>query len=320
MEACLAGFCRRHLPEDVDPGVQVLLAGLGPAPSTVPDHAVQSVDWLHPTAGELDARMPAGPAPDGVAARRKEAESACRAALGHQPAQLRRFDTLLAVAQRYAVLREEQARDLTLAWPVLRACALRLGDGLRQRDALEHRDDVFFLRRPELRAGDHRAMVRARRDQWQRQRRLAAPLTVGRDPLLPDAVAGAVAKVARGAAPTPHAIVGQPASSGRATGAVRIVHGPEDFPAFQTGEILVTRTTAPAWTPLLARAAAVVTDGGSLAAHASLIAREYGIPAVVATGDATVRLHQGQVVTVDGNAGTVEVAHSDRDRPGQLSV
>jgi pyruvate,water dikinase len=71
--------------------------------------------------------------------------------------------------------------------------------------------------------------------------------------------------------------------------------------------VLVARLTAPAWTPLFDRAAAVVTDGGTLAAHASLIAREYGIPAVVATGDATLRLRDGEAVTVDGGAGTVEV-------------
>jgi phosphohistidine swiveling domain-containing protein len=61
----------------------------------------------------------------------------------------------------------------------------------------------------------------------------------------------------------------------------------------------------PAWTPLFARAVAVVTDGGTLAAHASLVARAYGIPAVVATGDATTRLDDGQLVTVDGGAGAI---------------
>ena len=65
--------------------------------------------------------------------------------------------------------------------------------------------------------------------------------------------------------------------------------------------------TAPAWTPLFARAAAVVTDTGGVLAHTSLVAREYGIPAVVGTGDATVRLRDGQVVTVDGDAGVVQV-------------
>ncbi|MPZ14223.1 MAG: pyruvate, water dikinase, partial [Chloroflexi bacterium] len=69
---------------------------------------------------------------------------------------------------------------------------------------------------------------------------------------------------------------------------------------------MVARATAPAWTPLFGRAVAIVTDGGTLAAHASLVAREYGIPAVVGTGDATVRLRDGQVVVVDGSAGTVQ--------------
>jgi pyruvate,water dikinase len=90
---------------------------------------------------------------------------------------------------------------------------------------------------------------------------------------------------------------------------VQIVRGPEDFRSFRDGEVLVARLTAPAWTPLFGRAAAVVTDGGTLAAHASLVAREYGIPAVVGAGDATLRLRDGQAVTVDGGAGTVELGH-----------
>jgi rifampicin phosphotransferase len=73
---------------------------------------------------------------------------------------------------------------------------------------------------------------------------------------------------------------------------------------------VVAWASAPAWTPLFARASAVVTDGGTLAAHASLVAREYGIPAVVGTGDATARLADGQVVVVDGGAGTVTVQPS----------
>ena len=79
--------------------------------------------------------------------------------------------------------------------------------------------------------------------------------------------------------------------------------------SFRDGEVLVARLTAPAWTPLFGRAAAVVTDGGTLAAHASLVAREYGIPTVVGAGDATLRLRDGQTVTVDGGAGTVELGH-----------
>ena len=70
----------------------------------------------------------------------------------------------------------------------------------------------------------------------------------------------------------------QPAAG--ATGPVRMVYGPDDFGTVLPGDVLVAPATAPAWTPLFSRFAAVVTDGGTAAAHASLIAREYGIPAV----------------------------------------
>ncbi|MFC5993754.1 PEP-utilizing enzyme [Pseudonocardia hispaniensis] len=96
--------------------------------------------------------------------------------------------------------------------------------------------------------------------------------------------------------------------AGRAAGRVRLVHGPVDSAAFGPDEILAAKATAPAWTSLFARAAAVVTDGGTLAAHASLVAREYGIPAVVGTGDATARLRAGDMITVDGTTGIVTPA------------
>jgi pyruvate,water dikinase len=87
---------------------------------------------------------------------------------------------------------------------------------------------------------------------------------------------------------------------------VRVIRGPHEFDRLQPGEVLVAPFTAPAWTSLFTRAAAVVTDVGSAAAHASIVAREYGIPAVVGCGDATARLRDGMVVTVHGSTGNVE--------------
>jgi len=101
-------------------------------------------------------------------------------------------------------------------------------------------------------------------------------------------------------------VSGYPASPGQATGSVRVINGQLEFDELQAGEILVAPLTAPAWTPLFTRAAAVVTDVGSAAAHASIIAREFGIPAVVGCGDATARLRTGMRVTVDGTTGNVE--------------
>ncbi len=76
----------------------------------------------------------------------------------------------------------------------------------------------------------------------------------------------------------------------------------------QQGDILVAEITTPAWTPLFAMATGVVTDVGGPLSHGSIVAREYGIPAVLGTGVATQRIRSGQVITVDGDAGVVTLA------------
>ena len=141
----------------------------------------------------------------------------------------------------------------------------------------------------------------------ERQRRLAPPLVIGKTSKFMEATQSKAIQAMRSSPVSEAHIVGMPASPGRATGPVRIIHRPEEFDRLRSGEVLVAPTTSPAWTPLFGRALAVVTDGGSVAAHASLVAREYGLPAVVAAEGATTRLRDGMMVTVDGNAGTVEL-------------
>ena len=99
---------------------------------------------------------------------------------------------------------------------------------------------------------------------------------------------------------------GVPASPGVATGTVRVVRDPGDHAGFGAGDVLVCATTSPAWTPLLAVAGAVVTETGGILAHAAIVAREFGIPAVVSVADATTRLVDGVAVRVDGRRGTIE--------------
>ncbi len=310
MEGCLARFFREHLAATVADSVQVLLRGLPGTAPEVPAHAVQSLDWFWPTAGEMGWQRESSAGLEAhrrLASERERVEAICRAALAKYPDTLDRFEKLLAVCQRYVVIREEQARDFTLAWPLLRQCVLRLGERLQADSCLAQVEDVFFLTREEVESRTPSLEVVARRRaQWERQRRLIAPLTIGSAPKrLLDSVRGAI-DAARTTTEVPEgAIVGDPASPGRASRRVRIVRGSADFDRFQSGEVLVAEVTAPAWTPLFARAAAVVTDGGTLAAHASLVAREYGIPAVVGTNNATVRLLDGETVLVDGSAGLV---------------
>ena len=104
---------------------------------------------------------------------------------------------------------------------------------------------------------------------------------------------------------------GTPASPGIALGPVRVITGLDDFDQFRAGDVLVCRTTSPAWTPLLARATAVVTEIGGMLAHAAIVAREFGIPAVLAAPGAMTMLADGQQVVVDGSAGTVTSRPSD---------
>jgi pyruvate,water dikinase len=100
-------------------------------------------------------------------------------------------------------------------------------------------------------------------------------------------------------------IKGLGASPGKVTATARVLFSPEDFGKLKQGDVLVAVTTTPAWTPLFTLASAVVTDIGGPLSHSSIVAREYGIPAVLATGGATRRIRDGQTVTVDGGAGTV---------------
>ena len=312
MEAALARFFRRHLTGQVDFGHQVLLRGLPGVEAGTPPHAVQSVDWYHPTLGELgiageeleDVRVSARSWPSGKLPRRRAAPPSPTGpsfSPGSTPSWRWRSGTPSSA----------NSRPANSLWPG--RCYAAAPSGWARASPLRGTSTTpktcSSSPEPSLTGGKiWRNMVADRRKQWERQRRLAAPLALGDPPRAIRSLVHGAAEAARTRpVPSDAILVGEPASPGRASGAVRIVHGPDDFRGFRAGEVLVARLTAPAWTPLFGRAAAVVTDGGTLAAHASLVAREYGIPAVVGTGDATIRLRDGQAVTVDGGAGTVEL-------------
>jgi pyruvate,water dikinase len=103
----------------------------------------------------------------------------------------------------------------------------------------------------------------------------------------------------------PALVTGTPSSPGRACGPARLVRSVDEFPRVGRGDVLVCRTTDPAWTPLFRLAAAVVTETGGVLSHAAIVAREFGIPAVVGAGGAMTRLTDGRPVTVDGTAGMI---------------
>jgi phosphoenolpyruvate synthase/pyruvate phosphate dikinase len=113
-------------------------------------------------------------------------------------------------------------------------------------------------------------------------------------------------RLIRADAPQVEALVhGTPGSQGVAEGPVRLIRNASEFARLQPGDVLVAPYTNPAWTPLFQHAAAVVVDSGGAMFHAAIVAREYGIPAVMGTADGTTRLEDGQRVRVDGTRGLV---------------
>ncbi|MFC7106000.1 PEP-utilizing enzyme [Nonomuraea rubra] len=177
---------------------------------------------------------------------------------------------------------------------------------------------MFFLYLPELLAllrGDRSPLERVpvRRATYERYAALPPypALIVGRfDPerWAADPARRADLYDARGAsAPVSDTVTGFPGAPGVVEGTARVLSGPEDGERLKPGEILVTTLTNVGWTPMFPRAAAVVTDMGAPLSHASIVARELGIPAVVGTGNATMRVRDGDRIRVDGERGTVEL-------------
>ncbi len=310
-ELPLAQLYRRHLASVIGGSHLDLLAGLG-RPILRP-HAVACLDWCHPTLGERGGGASdehAGARLARLEARRHGAEARARAALAATPKRLARFEELVREAQRAALVREEHIAEFTLPWPVLRRALARIGAELASRGVVASAEDVHYLRRDELPdmladATDLRTTIARRRVDRERLARLAAPLVIGRLPKMLERMLHAADEILRGPAVADAVVQGVPASGGSATGIARVLRSPEEGERLAVGEVLVAPATAPAWTPLFTRAAAVVTDVGGAAAHASIVAREYGIPAVVGCGDATVRIRDGDRVTVDGSRGVV---------------
>jgi pyruvate,water dikinase len=251
---------------------------------------------------------------------RRQADSAARRE-EHTRAVQRRLDSvrragftrLLRWAQATAPVREDALADIGLAWPVMRRMLLELGQRLTGAGVITDPADVFWLRRAELvlTAAESAptpltAAVQQRKMRWRGQRVATAPQQLPEINWMARAFAWAMP--AGDQKQTEATITGVGASSGQVTAPARVLAGPEEFGQMQPGDVLVARMTTPAWTTLFAMASGVVTDVGGPLSHSSIVAREYGIPAVLGTGVATQRLNCGQLITVDGDAGTVTLA------------
>lgn len=212
------------------------------------------------------------------------------------------FLSLLAAARVLFKMREDTHFYATMALPTFRRVSLEFGRRLTGAGVLDAPEEVFHLRLaeleringqlpppPELAAELRAAMLRRRQE---RARLEDTPFV---DPRL----------FPHSAPQGDELLRGMPGSSGIAEGPARIVRDASEFDKLVAGEVLVAPYTNPSWTPLFQRAVAVIVDSGSPASHAAIVAREYGIPAVMGTLTGTRTLRDGQRVRVDGNLGAV---------------
>jgi pyruvate,water dikinase len=184
--------------------------------------------------------------------------------------------------------------------------------------AIANPDDIYYLNSGEIAAAiearaagqgipDYGQLAQERRDLRQARMQLTPP------PRVPERSTIKLGPIElKMLEPTPREIDTEGAvlngfavSTGRVTAPASVILDIEDFDQMQPNTILVCTTTTPAWTPLLSQAAGLVTDLGGALAHGSIVAREYGIPAVMGTGVATERIQSGMMLAVDGDAGTV---------------
>jgi pyruvate,water dikinase len=241
------------------------------------------------------------------------------------PLRRRLFRLIVGWAQQFGPNREQALFYTGYAWPTLRRLALEFGARLTDAGMLETSGDIFFLETAEITAasaaraaGETRADVaqvaRARRELREARKRLHPPAAVPPDyqfklgPLDMSLFETQQRNPAHGAV-----LNGSAVSPGRVTAPASVIRSPADFEQMQPGSILVCATTTPAWTPLFSQARGLVTDIGGILAHGSIVAREYGIPAVMGTGNATQRIASGQMITVDGDAGVVTLLGPPED-------
>jgi pyruvate,water dikinase len=222
----------------------------------------------------------------------------------------------MGTAQQFGVFNEEHNLYIEQASIVaMRMIAQEVGKRLVRAGALDNPEDAFYLRFPELRRYllkaewlDCRPLVAKRRTEYKPggPPYIGDPSTVEMDPALAKTV-GVAARGINEATLGGADLCGIPACPGVVEGHARVIQDRSELGTIQYGEILVADTTWTTWTPVFARIKGLVTNIGGTLSHSAIVAREYNIPAVLSTGDATKRIKTGQFLREDGTNGKVYI-------------
>ena len=233
------------------------------------------------------------------------------------------FRYRLWFARKYNHIREETAFYFGYTWRVLRPMAFELGKRMVDIGTFRDPEDTFFLVTEELRqaiAARQQGLARPefgnvaaeRRELREARKRHHPPGTIPPEASNIPTVRFKETQIRND--PASDTLNGFAVSSGTVTAPASVVLSQTDFEKMSPGTILVAPNTTPAWTQLFSHAVGVVTDMGSILAHASIVAREYGIPAVLGVGNGTTRIRHGQMLTINGDAGNV-LLHEEESAP-----
>ncbi len=259
-----------------------LLAPTVAALATLPDHKAPEVTLVARVQDRVDAERELLDALTGA-----ERDAAARA-----------IDEL----RRFTILREKVKAISQRSLDIGRAAARTLGADLAERGLLDDREDVFYLLVEEFITGsapDARARAEYRKTLAREYEKTDIPaMFVGNpEPVIPT----------EAPADGPSTLEGLGASPGVVEGRCRVIVDPATSAPVEPGEIVVCHTTDPSWVGQFLLAAALVIDIGGPLSHGSIVARELGVPCVINTLSGTTQLRTGDIVRVDGSAGTVEV-------------
>jgi pyruvate,water dikinase len=208
-------------------------------------------------------------------------------------------------ARRFIFYREAIGSLYTFGYGLFRIYFLALGDRLARRGSLTSQEDIFYLNLDEVetivdgdRTTDYQARIAERKQEIESYRDVTLPSIIYGNDTPPLELQ------------TSDTLKGTPTSRGRYTGPVKVIRGIRDFDKLEEGDILTIPYSDVGWTPLFAKAGAVIAESGGLLSHSSIVAREYGIPAVVSVSGVC-RIPDHTIVTVDGYRGEITFSDSD---------
>ncbi|EJA6612596.1 TPA: pyruvate, phosphate dikinase [Clostridioides difficile] len=220
------------------------------------------------------------------------------------------FFKLLHWAQETSPMRENAIYLMGMGHPLIRCMFQEISERFIRGGAISHLDDIYWLTKSELEVlieqldknkslSDMNGIIPVRKAELKKYMGYVSPSK------LPEKNKKTISQAPQKQKDGKIVLTGIGTSTGVVTAPACVLNSPADFESFQPGSVLVAVTTTPAWTPLFSSASAIVTDIGGPLSHSSIVAREYGIPAVMATHIATRTIKSGQMITVDGLAGTV---------------